>query len=264
MSKNTRLQALGAFVLGALLVASVAVAAPAAGFGGPALDERGTLQQGVAPLGPTVHVSATGQASAQPDQALVRLAVSVTDEDANAARTRVAEDVSRMKAALDDIGIAEDQIRTTGYSIYQTHDRPYDYGSTDGDEKQPRYVVSHSFVVELTDLDSVGEVVDTAVENGATDVYGVEFTLSEETRRELRAEALRDAMGNAREQADVLAGESNLRITGVHAVSTTDVAYPRYDVKMVASEAGAATTIDGGPLTIVTSVEVTYDARTQK
>jgi uncharacterized protein YggE len=61
----------------------------------------------------------------------------------------------------------------------------------------------------------VGEVIDTAVTNGADRVRDVRFTLSGETRDRLRTSALEDAMTAAREQAETIAAAADLTTDGV-------------------------------------------------
>jgi hypothetical protein len=206
----------------------------------------------------SITVSANGQAEAQPDKAVLRLSVEATSPDATTARTQVAENVSAVKTALAELGIEEDQIRTTDYRIYRDDRRP-----EPGMEEQPEPVfrARHTLSIDIDDVDAVGQVIDAAVDAGATDIHNVQFTLSTETRQELRNEALTAAMDNARGQADTLAQSADLSITGVHDVSTTDYSGPvyRYETAMAAGGSGG-TDISSGPVTVNAQVTVTYNA----
>ena len=157
----------------------------------------------------TIDVSATGTASADPDLAVVRLAVEARADSANAAREQVAADVERMREALRELGISDDAVRTTSFFVGPE----YDY--RERGRELVGYRAVHAFEVE-TDVDAPGEVIDAAVENGATQVHGVQFTLSEETQRELRDEALTAAVENARADADAIAAAAGVSVGPLH------------------------------------------------
>ncbi|MFC7046231.1 SIMPL domain-containing protein [Halobacteriaceae archaeon GCM10025711] len=249
MSRDTA-TLLGAFVLGALLVASVVVA----GLPANALSDDPASVDKSTP-GESITVSASGQAGAQPDTAVLRLAVTATADDATTARRQVAENVSSMRAALAEAGVESSQIRTLDYDLRQR--RPRDERTGDAEVE---YYASHAFEVRVTDLETAGTVIDAAVDGGATNVHDVSFTLSEDRRRSLRQQALEDAMDNARGQADVLADRSSLTITGVHTVTTSEVRYPGPVLETAASAGDAATDLAAGPVTVTATVQVTYDA----
>lgn len=204
----------------------------------------------------TVQVSASGATEAQPDKALVRVSVEATADDPTTARNRVATNVSSMEEALAEAGIDEGQIRTTDFDLWQDRERP----QPDEKQAETNYRARHQFVIEVATVDRVGDVVDTAIDNGATNVNDVRFTLSEETRRELRTKALQTAMSNARQQADTIASSANLTITGVSSASTTEVHVPTRSVTMEAAADGGGTSFSSGPVSVTATVSVSYNA----
>jgi uncharacterized protein YggE len=115
--------------------------------------------------------------------------------------------------------------------------------------------------VTVENPDEVGGVIDTAVSNGASEVGGVEFTLSADRRAELRQDALEAAMENARTEASTVAGAEDIRISGVDQISTTNYDSRPYAVETAAMAAGDAggTSIDSGPVTVSASVTVVYE-----
>jgi len=242
---------------GILTVVGVAVLVATAGFAGavgPSLTSADVPQADGG--GQTIDVTASGQAQAEPDQAVLQVAVVATGDDANTVRERLAENASRMQAALTDLGVPDDQIRTVAFNIDQRHDR-----ETPVDRPQG-FAGVQAFEVTLSNVSRAGAVIDAAVANGANRVGGVELTLSEDRRREVRADALRDAMDNARSDADVLAESADLSITGVHSVSTGDVSFQPFRTETLEADAGggAGTTIDSGPVTVSAQVQVTFNA----
>lgn len=204
----------------------------------------------------TISVTGSGDVSVAPDAAVVHLTVSASGTDASAVGETVAADAATLREALADLGIPDDGVQSVGYDVH-TDRGPREPGS-DGDEQ---YVARQRFEVTLDDVDRVGEVIDTAVANGADEVHGVQFTLSDDARAEARDQALRDAVSNARDEADLLADATGLEIDGVSAVSSTgsDVRPYRLEAAAVAGD-GAGTDIDTQDVTVSASVHVVYAA----
>jgi len=207
----------------------------------------------------SIEVSATGQSEAEPNQATIRVAVVSRAENAAAARGRLSENVSRMQDALSGV-VDADQVQTVRYDIDRRHRRPRP--PEERRREEPAYRAEHEFAITVEQVDRTGEVIDTAVENGASDIERVEFTHSENRERELRSEALSDAMGNARGQAETLAEEANLSITGVGSVETVEGDVHGYEAAATPTAAAgdAGTSVSPGPVTVTTRVRVTYNA----
>ncbi|MFB6280757.1 MAG: SIMPL domain-containing protein [Haloferacaceae archaeon] len=212
--------------------------------------------------GRTIQVVGSGSAEGEPNQAVVDVAVVETADDAAAARRKLAENVSRMRTALESIGIEDDQVTTRRYDIDRDLRRP----RREGGEPRTRYRAVHAFEITLSEIDRVGTVIDTAVRNGASQVENIEFTLSTDRRRQLERSARDAAMANAREKAEDIAASANLTVTGVRTVRTGGGEAPR----SVESGAAAAATptatlaapsdVEAGPVTVVVTVRVVYDA----
>ncbi|MFB6171758.1 MAG: SIMPL domain-containing protein [Haloarculaceae archaeon] len=212
------------------------------------------LDGSAATAGPTVQVSASGSVDADPDLAVVYLAVEHTAPTADAARERVATDAERMRAALRSAGVPDANVSTTAFAVAVV----YDY--TDAGREVDGYRAVHSFRVETAPADA-GAIVDAAVGAGATRVDGVQFILSEERRRALRAEALREAVANAESDATALTDAAGVSLGDVASLSTTDVGVsppgPVYRGDQGAS--GGSTTLEPGPVTVTAQVHVTYE-----
>jgi hypothetical protein len=209
--------------------------------------------------GRTVAVAATGTVRTAPDRAVVRVAVTARADSVAEVRRRLAENASEMRDALEGMGLESDQVTSGRYDIgrnYEHEDRP----------SVPAFEGYHEFVVTVTDPDRAGEAVVTAVENGATRVEGVQFTIAPETRRELREEALAAAVENARGKATVAAEGTGLTLDGVDRVQTAEVSTTpirREEVSFAASAdtgGGAPTSIAGGEVSVRAQVTVVYDA----
>lgn len=204
----------------------------------------------------TIDVSSTGTVSAAPDQATVNVAVEARADSADAARSQVADGVASMRAAIRNLGVPDSDVRTTSYFVGPV----YDYRN--GTNEVVGYRAVHSFQIDA-DVDRAGEVIDAAVGNGATQVQGVQFTLSDDRRKQLRTQALTEAMTNAHDDAGTIASAAGVSLGPLHSASTADVGYPR-PVVMTAEaggSAGAKTTVEPGPVEVTATVSVSYEVQ---
>jgi len=239
-----------------LLVVALALALLTAGCLGTGQAQSGDdATRGDGSVGPTIGVDATADVEAEPDLAVVRVAVEATADSAEAARGQVATDADTMRQALRDAGLPADAIATTSFGVQAQ----YDY--TNRAPELVGYRAVHAFAIEVRDVDRAGEIVDLAVGNGATRVDGVQFTLTDETRDALRERALTDAMTAARADADTVAAAGGLTVTGVEHASTGSVSSP-FPGPVFAERAAAdgATSFSPGPVTVSATVHVTYAA----
>lgn len=235
-----------------LLVVAVLVAA-VAGVAGSALAVG---HDAGAPGNETIAVSGSGDVSVAPDSAVVHLAVGARGSNASGVGATVAADAAELREALSDLGLSEDSVQSVGYDVHT------DRGSREpGSDTAEQYVARQRFEVTVDDVDRVGPVIDAAVAGGADEVHGVRFTLSEAARAEARDEALRSAVGDARDEAAILADATDLEIGGVTSVSTTgtDVRPYRLEAAAVSGD-GGGTDIDAQDVTVSATVQVVYAA----
>jgi hypothetical protein len=218
----------------------------------------GTLASGTsAPVGDrTVTVAADGTVEVAPDRATVRVGVVETGGNVSAVRERLAATSDGMREALESAGYDVT-------SAYFDIDRNY-YETRPRDV--PEFVGRHVFVIRVADPAAAGDAIVTAVENGASEIEEVTFGVSDATRRDLRTDALAAAMTNARADAEAIAEEGGLRITGVDAATTAPIDVSpvvRQEVAYAAGDAaagGTPTRLDAGNVTVHAHVVVTYNA----
>ena len=139
----------------------------------------------------TITVSGTGTVTMPTDEVTVYLGVETTSNDAATAQQINAEKMEQVIKALQDAGIAKEDMETSSYSIYPVRD--YYYGPYPEIETEDpgitSYVVSNQLKVSVKDIDNVGEIIDSAVVAGANEVNSVSFTLSDETQQKAREQA---------------------------------------------------------------------------
>lgn len=209
----------------------------------------------------TVQVAATGQTETEPNRAVLRVAVTAHGDEVDTVRERLATNASRMRTALREVGIDDGQIRTERYDIDQNYRR-------EERASGPRYRGRHSYQITLADTDRAGSVVVTAVENGASRIEGIRFTISDEKRSQLREQAVEDAVETARGQAEAAAGGAGLVVTDARTVRTGELRTEPYRVQETAALAadggsGGGPSFAGGSVTVTARVLVTYNATSE-
>lgn len=228
--------------LGPVLVLFVVLALAGAAM----LSSAGAQEADPAAANVTITVGASGTATAPPDLAVIDIAVEGSAASADEARAMTAENVSAVRDALAEAGVDDEQIRTTSFFI----------GSEREENGSRTYHATHALELQVP-VDDAGAVVDAAVDGGATRVDGVRFTITDETRQELREEALTSAIESARTDADVIAAATGVEIEAVRAVETGDTGGGPV---VFESAREGQTTFDPGPVTVSATVTVTYDA----
>lgn len=240
--------------LPAVVVAAMLVLAGCAGFAGNAPAATTTQTNGNTNGSGVNTVTAGGSAtvSASPDRAVVGVAVEVTADTATEARSQVADQVNGLRDALTDAGY---EVETVAFRLSPE----YDYS---GQERElVGYRAYHALQFETTP-DDAGSAVDLAVDNGATSVDRVQFTLSEETRAELRNEALAAAVEDARATAETVAGAADRSVGTELSMQVGSAGFQPYDGRVAyetAADAGGSTSFEPGSVTVSASVTVTYE-----
>src|SRR5690606_5908676 len=127
--------------------------------------------------------------------------------------------------ALQDFGIAANDIRTTNFSIWPM-DR-YDPG-TGLPTGEKTYAVDNTVYVTVRELARLGDLLDTAVQAGANTVNSVQFDVAEKDDALQQARA--DALEDARAQAQALAEAAGLTLGEIRSISFIEpAAYPFFD-----------------------------------
>jgi uncharacterized protein YggE len=219
-----------------------------------------------------VVVSATGEADGEPDLAVLSVGVEATGDAAGTVRNDLSTAAEDLREALLDAGLDEDDVTTSNYSIRDRLDRR----AMEEDGVRPRsdddldeyryYQGVHTYSVEVSEIDRVGEIIDVAVDAGADNVGRVTFTLSDGRRSDLRETALDRALETAREEAEHIASEVGASITEVTVVDAAEGHVDTVSREYLADAAatatpvaeGASTSVEPGDVTVTANVRVQY------
>ncbi len=198
-----------------------------------------------------ITVSATGEVTAEPDQA--RLSAGVTAE-ATTAREALDKNSELMRAVDDGLkaaGIDAKDIQTSNFSIQPRYTQPRDGEASviDG------YQVSNQMDILVRDLSKVGDLLDKIVGLGANQMNGLSFEVSK--AETLKDDARKQAVANALRRAKLLAGAAGAEVGEVVQIAE-EVGYqgPR-PVAFAAAKASGAP-IESGTTTLEARVTITW------
>ena len=147
-------------------------------------------------------ITVTGQAtiSQRPDVATVTLGTRTQPvSSAETALSQLARQFNKVVAALADAGVAEEDVRTSNFSL----DPQYDY--QDGRQTLRGYVAAEHVVVTVRELGDIGAIISAGTSAGANSVGGVSFGLDDDSTTISQAEV--EAIAKARAKAKQLASE---------------------------------------------------------
>jgi len=211
----------------------------------------------VTPQEPVVIV--VGEAAVQmvPDRAWITVSAESRAPSPREAQRRNAEAMRPVQDALRAARVPDDAVRTSGYDLQQEFD------FTNGKRVPKGYVARNSIEVRVDDVSRVGELLETAVAQGATSVSGLRFDVKD--RGKLEREALRAAVASARIKADAAAagaGRSVDRLVRIDESPGPSGPVPMPQYRAMAVQAGdAAPPVSLGQIEVRSQVTVTFSLK---
>ena len=169
---------------------------------------------------PQITTSAIGQTRVTPDRAMIQVAVQSQGETAAAVAAENARKQTRVIEAVKAAGVAAPQIRTSGYNVSP------EYAQSGG--KAPKvtgYRASNMVLVEVRNIDSIGKVIDAALDAGATNVGSVGLYASNTDAA--RRDALKEAVAKARADAEAVASAAGGSVGALLELSIDQYGMPR-------------------------------------
>lgn len=207
-----------------------------------------------------IIVDGTGEVRVSADTAVISMGVNARNKDVLKAQQEVNETIAAIRKALIAQGVKEENINTELINIYAMYDYQNDR------EQLTAYNASSTLAVRVTDMESVGTMIDAAFAAGANTLNGVSFSASD--TEEAKAEAMRKAVEDAKKKAEILAEASGLKITGIETISQGSVysfensvgnAYAKaMDTVEMAEE--ASTVVQAAKLIVTATLSITFSA----
>jgi len=182
----------------------------------------------------TLTVTATDNVSVEPDQAVLHIGFVTQPQDAKSAYAEGSRASNAIITALKQAGVAESAIRSESQ-----------YLDRDWSAKLRKYTLHQDWTVKVAPQHAA-EILDAAINAGATSSGQIEWTVKDE--KALEAQALDKAAARARADAEVLAKGMAVRLGSLVYVSNQMSApsFPR-PMPMMAMKAANA---DAQPLAI--------------
>lgn len=202
-------------------------------------------------------VTGQGQATAQPDLAMITLGVSTR---AATAAEAMAQNASQQGAVIDTLkaeGIEARDIQTSGLNLSPQ----MDYSDQGKAPKLTGYVAQNSVTVRVRDIPALGGVLDKLVASGANEISGISFLREDMTEAEDKARV--EAISDARRRAEIMAEAAGMKLGRLMSLSDSQISEaPRPMLAMSADARGkAAPPIEAGELTIGANVTAVFAMR---
>lgn len=218
-----------------------------------------------APAATQIIVTGQGTVTAMPDMATESFTISTNASRAADAAGDNNARYERLIKALGTLGIAASDVRTTSYNVSYTPPAPPqpEPGNVVPQRERSGYFVYRGIAVTLHRLALAGKAIDAAIAAGVTDIGGVNFGIAD--RKAQQAQALRNAVRDARTQAEAMAAAAGLHIVRVRVMQQGFASMPVPMMARMTADMGPApappTQIEPGSVETQATVTITYDAQ---
>ena len=155
-------------------------------------------------LSNTISVKGTATVKTSPSLAYIHIGVTTFNKDAGKAQQENASKMTNIISALKKMGIADNNIKTTSYTLSPKYDWIQD-STGNGKSVLTGYNVNNSIQVTLKELTKVSKVLDVSVDHGVNKASSLVYGISDEERDELYIKALKIAAMKAKDKASALA-----------------------------------------------------------
>lgn len=156
-----------------------------------------TQAAGTQSLKNIIEVSGQATIKVKPNVAYITASVRTEDKNAKIAGQENAKIIEKIKKdIISKYNLSDTDIRTNYYTISPS----YDY--IDGKQTFRAYIVEHSLEITATNMEKVGEIVDTLVGSGATSVNNIRFAIIDSDATYNLA--LQKAIENAKSKANAI------------------------------------------------------------
>ena len=151
-----------------------------------------------------LKVFGKGSINVKPDVAEVTIGVITENQQLDIAQEENSRITKQVIDSIKGMEVLAEDIQTENYNINAN----YDY--IDGKQVFRGYLVSNYLKVSIKNIDEVGAVIDTAIKNGANNVRGITFIVSDSAR--YYYEALRLAIDDAQNKAMSIANSLKVKL----------------------------------------------------
>jgi len=208
----------------------------------------------------TINVNGSGTVYVVPDIARVSIGVNTQNEDAAVALSENTQDVNAVMQSLIDLGVAEKDIQTSNFYVYQQTNYTYPTEPSDlapESEASTVFVVQNTVSVVVREINSLGEILAAVVDQGANTINGVSFDIEDPSAA--IAEAQQKAIDDAASQAQSIASAAGVTLGDITYLTVSDGYTSGMNSVAVERAAGGSVPISTGTLTIQVTANITYE-----
>ena len=203
----------------------------------------------------SVSVSGVGDVAAVSDVAVVRLGVESIEDTAGDAMRVNNEQTQAIIAALKDIGVREQDMRTEALQLHPRYEH-----LRDEQGRQTQHLVgyraSNILSARLPDLARAGEAIDATISAGANRIDNITFEVSDPGAA---VRAARDAAwADAQRQAEQLASLAGAKLGSVQRISTNQQAPRPVQEVAMARTLMQSVPLQGGQQEMSVQIDVTW------
>lgn len=204
----------------------------------------------------TIMVNASATEEFEPDTAVIDLAVETSSKSAAIAANENAKRSDKVLTEIKKLIGEKDKIRTSSYSIQPV----YEYDNVNKRNVLTGYKAFNHITVNTKKIKTVGEFVDTAIKNGANNVGGVRFTISDNSKCDI---VMAKAAERAKRQALVAAKAFGVEIKGIKYISPScgdsmPMQYKYLDKGIASSQSAASTPVEPGEVILRGNVSAVF------
>ena len=204
----------------------------------------------------TFSVIGEGKESVIPNIAEIRIGVITEGNDLKNLQQENSDKMNKIINFLKSRGINEEDIKTENYSITPKYDYKFSPYRIVG------YTISQNLVVKIRDLTKIGDILQGAVQNGANNVSGPNFTIDEP---EVYLEKAREkAILDAKEKAEKIAKVAGFKLGKIVSINEYSMAQPipLYLKSLgIGGETEAPPQIEPGSQEIKVQVNITFEIK---
>lgn len=206
----------------------------------------------------TINVTGDGEVNVVPDIAYLSLGVTTENSTVDGAQKNNSTAMNKVIEAIKKAGVASEDIKTSNYSI----NPKYNYDDKTGTSIIIGYTINSTLNVTVKNIASVGNIIDTAIANGANNSNGVIFGVS--NYEKYYNTALTNAILNAKSKAQAIATALDVKLSTLTTITENSsgipIEYPIfYDSASSKNSGGSGgTAIETGVYKIRANVSLVY------
>lgn len=202
----------------------------------------------------TVKVVGYAAREVTPDTVKITIGVTTQADELNTAKTRNDGFMNQIVTDLRAIGLEKRDMKNSSFYVTPS----YTSGTPSDTAKIKGYTVSNSLTVTTKDFDKLPKIIETAMNDGANQMHGLQFYVQNEVA--IREELTKEAVQNGYRQAGLIAnalGQSLGPIVTAEIQQRSPADYTFGNGGMSRAE-GTSTSVEQGTVKISMVVNLTY------